>query len=80
MPGTGGVFLRMSASVRDWCHTVKSCIGIIMIGALAALAMLLIRLVGENRLQHGLNRLIHLRRKSNKDNLSPDHMVPENRS
>jgi hypothetical protein len=51
-----------------------------MVGVLAALAMLLIRLVGENRLQHCLDRMIHFRRKSSGNDLKPEHMVPENRS
>jgi hypothetical protein len=70
----------MSAYVKDWCRTVKSCAGLVLIGALASFAMMLIRLVGENRLQRYLDRLLSFRRNPHKDDLTPEHMMPENRT
>ena len=47
----------------DKCHTFKSCAGVILIGAAVAGFLLMIRLVGEKRLQRFLNFILFFRRK-----------------
>ena len=42
----------------DKCHTLKSCAGVVLIGAVAAGLILIIRLVGEIRLQRFLNFIL----------------------
>jgi hypothetical protein len=67
-----------------WAHnvrlTVQYCASVIIIGLIAAGAMLLIRLVGEQRLQKFLNLLFQYKRKHKSDKLTTESFVPDNRS
>lgn len=63
---------------RDMRHTLKSCAGVLFIGATVAGAMLIIRLVGEQRLQHVLNFLF--KRRSKVEKLNSEAFVPDNRT
>ena len=63
---------------RDRRHTLKSCAGVLLIGATVAGAMLIIRLVGEQRLQHVLSFIFKRRLKVEK--LNSEALVPDNRT
>ncbi len=47
---------------QDRRHTVKSCAGVVLIGATVAGGLLIIRLVGERRFQRFLNMLLFKRK------------------
>ncbi len=65
---------------RDMRHTIKSCAGVILIGAMAAGAMLIIRLVGERRLQRFLGIFFYLRRRPKADKLTNKAVVPDSQT
>jgi len=63
---------------RDRRQTIKSCASIVIIGTTMAAAMVIIRLVGERRLQCFLNRIMNLKIKTKADKLSGDPLVSDN--
>jgi len=65
---------------RDRRQTIKSCAGVLIIGTTVAVAMLIIRLVGEQRLQRFLNRLVNFKRKPEAEKMAGDSLVPDNQS
>ena len=65
---------------QDRCQTVKSCVGVLIIGTTVALAMVIIRLVGEQRLQRFLIRIIGFKHKPEAEKLTRDSLVPDNQS
>jgi hypothetical protein len=48
---------------QEGCQTVKSCAAVLIIGTTAAAAMVIIRLIGEQRLQRFLNRVMNFKRR-----------------
>jgi len=64
----------------DKCHTFKSCAGVVLIGAAVAGFLLIIRLVGEKRLQRFLNFIFYFRRREPELDLVSEALAPENRS
>ena len=64
----------------DKCHTLKSCIGVVLIGTAVAAMLLIIRLVGEIRLQRFLNFILFIKRREPELDLVSETLVPENRS
>ena len=64
----------------DKCHTLKSCAGVVFIGAAVAGMLLIIRLVGEIRLQRFLNFILFIKRREPELDLVSETLVPENRS
>ena len=63
--------------VRDKRLTIKSCAAVVVIGVTVACAMLIIRLVGEHRLQRFLNKLFQLKPKEKPENLAADVFMPD---
>ena len=46
----------------DTCHTLKSCVSVIFIGTAVAAMLVIIRLMGERRLQRFLNFILVFKR------------------
>ncbi len=69
---------------NNWVHdmrlTIKSCASVIIIGVIAAAAMLIIRLVGEQKLQNLLNMTFQFKRKKKAEKMSTKRFVPEKQS
>ena len=65
---------------RDGRFTIKSCASVVIIGAVVALAILIIRVVGEHRLQRFLNLLPIFRHRPKSEKLIGDAFLPNNRS
>ena len=64
----------------DKCHTLKSCAGVVLIGIAAAGMLLIIRVVGEIRLQRFLNFILFFKRSEPDLDLVSEALAPENRS
>ena len=64
----------------DKCHTLKSCTGVVFIATAVAGMLLIIRLVGEKRLQRFLNFIFAFKRRKPELDLAPEALAPENRS
>ena len=64
----------------DKCHTLKSCAGVVFIGTAVAAMILIIRLVGEIRLQRFLNFILFFKRSEPELDLVSETLAPENRS
>ena len=67
------------AGFLDKCHTLKSCAGVVLIAAAAAGMILIIRLVGEIRLQRFLNFILFFKRTKPELDLVSEALAPENR-
>ena len=76
----GRAFLIKRLWFCDRCHTFKSCAGVVFIGAAVAGMLLIIRLVGEKRLQRFLNFLLLFKRRVPELDLVSEALAPENRS
>jgi len=63
----------------DKYSTFKTCASVFLIAAVVASSFLLIRLVGEKRLQSFLNMILPLRKKEPKLDLASKAFVPENK-
>lgn len=63
--------------LSDKCETFKSCAGVIIIAAVLAGAILLIRLVGEQRFERFLYIVLFLKRKEPDPNLASDILASE---
>jgi hypothetical protein len=63
----------------DKCNTFKSCAIVFLIAAAIAGSLLIIRLVGERRLQNLLNMLLSHKRKEPDMDLVSESFAPENR-
>jgi len=63
----------------DKCHTIKSCVGVVLIGVFVSGMLLIIRLVGEKRLQGFLNFILFFKRRRPELDLASKAMAPENR-
>ena len=63
----------------DKCHTLKSCTGVVLIGATVAAMILVIRLVGEIRFQRFLDFLLFFKRRKPKLDLVSKPLASENR-
>ena len=61
----------------DKYNTFKSCAGVLLIAAAIAGSLLIIRLVGESRLQSFLNLLFSFKRKEPELDLASESFVPE---
>ena len=64
----------------DKSVTVKSCAAVVLLGTVAAALFLIIRLVGEKRLERFLNFVFRFRRKETKAGLTAEIFVADNRS
>ena len=64
----------------DKCHTLKSCTGVVLVGATVAAMILIIRLVGEIRLQRFLDFILFFKRREPELDLVSEALAPENRS
>jgi hypothetical protein len=64
----------------DKCHTLKSCAGVVFIGTAVAAMILIIRLVGEIRLQRFLNFILFFQRSEPELDLISEALAPESRS
>jgi hypothetical protein len=76
----GLIFVIAKIWSRDRRQTFKSCAGVLIIGSAVAIAMVIIRLVGEQRLQRFLNRIMSLKRKPEAKELTGDSLVTDNQS
>jgi hypothetical protein len=74
----GLIFVIAKIWSRDRRQTLKSCAGVLIIGTAIAIAMVIIRLVGEHRLQRFLNRIMRLKRKPEAKELTGDALVTDN--
>jgi hypothetical protein len=63
----------------DKCHTLKSCAGVLLIAAAVAGTLLIIRLLGEKRLQRYLDFIIFFHRKEPQLDLVSEALAPQNR-
>ena len=73
------VFLIKRIWSCDKCHTLKSCAGVVLIGAGVAGILLIIRLVGEIRLQRFLNFILFVKRREPELDLVSEVLATENR-
>ena len=64
---------------RDSRQTIKSCAGVLLIGTTVAVAMAVIRLIGERNLQRFLNKLIRVKHRPQAENLAADFFVSDNK-
>jgi hypothetical protein len=78
-PKRGRAFLIKRTGFLDKCHTLKSCAGVVLIAAAAAGMILIIRLVGEIRLQRFLNFILFFKRTKPELDLVSEALAPENR-
>ena len=76
----GRAFLIKRLWSCDKCHTLKSCAGVVFITTAVATMLLIIRLVGEKRLQRFLNFILVIKRREPELNLVSEALVTENRS
>ena len=76
----GRAFLIKRLWACDKCHTLKSCAGVVFITTALAAMLLIIRLVGEKRLQRCLNFILFFRRRESELNLVSEALIIENRS
>lgn len=67
------------SSFSDKYNTFKSCASVFLVVAAIAVSLLIIRLVGEKRLQIFLNMLLSFKRKEPKLDLASEAFVPENK-
>jgi hypothetical protein len=74
----GLIFVIAKIWSQDTRHTIKSCAGVLIIGTTVAAAMMVIRLVGEPRLQRFLNRLISFKGNTKVEKLADNTFVPDN--
>lgn len=65
---------------RDRRQTIKSCAGVLIIGTTVAAVIVIIRLVGEQRLQRFLNRIMNFKRRPEAEKLTGDSLVTDNRA
>jgi hypothetical protein len=63
----------------DKYNTFKSCASVFLVAAAIAGSLLIIRLVGERRLQSFLNMLLSFKRKEPKLDFASEAFVPENK-
>jgi hypothetical protein len=78
-PKRGRAFLIKRIRLLDKYHTLKSCTGVVLIGAAAAGMILIIRLVGEIRLQRFLNFILFFKRRNQDLDLVSEALAPDNR-
>lgn len=64
----------------DKFHTLKSCAGVVLIGATAAGLILIIRLVGEIRLQRFLNFILFFKHRKPALELISEMLAQKNRA
>jgi len=64
----------------DKCHTIKSCAGVVFIGAVLSGMLLIIRLVGEKRFQEFLYSILLFKRRDVELDLVSGALAPENRA
>ena len=65
---------------RDGRQTIKSCAGVLIIGTTVAAVMVIIRLIGERRLQRFLNRIMNFKRRPEAEKLTGDTFLTDNQS
>lgn len=65
---------------RDKRLTIKSCAAVVVIGVTVAGAMLIIRIVGERRLQRFINKLFQLKPKVKPEDMPTDVFMPDNQT
>lgn len=63
----------------DKCHTFKSCAGVFLITAIVAGFLIMVRLVGEKRLQRFLDFVFWFKRREPRIDLVSESFVPENK-
>ena len=76
----GRAFLLKRLWSCDSCHTLKSCAGVVFITTAVAAMLLIIRLVGEKKLQRILNFILLFKRREPELNLVSEALVNHNRS
>ncbi|MEJ2221413.1 MAG: hypothetical protein P8X80_11420 [Desulfobacterales bacterium] len=65
----------------DACHTLKSCVSVIFIGTVLSAMLVIIRLVGEKRLQRFLNFMLVFKRGEQPElELVSKSLAPQRRS
>ena len=64
----------------DKCHAIKSCAGVVLIGAALSGMFLIIRLVGEKRFQEFLYSIFVFKRGDLELDLVSGALAPENRA
>ena len=75
-----GVSILLKRSwFSDKYNTFKSCAGVFLVAAAIAGSLLIIRLVGERRLQSFLNMLFAFKRKQPELDLASEAFVSENK-
>ena len=62
----------------DKCHTLRSTASVLLIGTIVAMMLLIIRLVGEKRLQHFLNLILFYKGRRSKLDVASKALAPEN--
>jgi hypothetical protein len=77
-PKRGRALLIKRIGFFDKYHTLKSCAGVVLIGAVAAGMILIIRLVGEIRLQRFLNFILFFKRRNPELDLVSETLAPDN--
>ena len=65
---------------REQRFTIKSCASVVLIGATVALAILIIRVVGEQRLQRFLDLIPIFKRRQEVENLINEAFMTDSRS
>jgi len=73
----GRDFLIKRTWFCDKCHTLKSTAGVVLIGAVVAAMLLIIRLVGEKRLQHFLNFILFFKGRRSALDMASKALAPE---
>lgn len=71
--------MRKRSWLSDKYNTFKTCASVFLVATAIASSLLIIRLVGERRLQSFLNMLLSFRRKEPKLDLASEVFVPENK-
>ncbi|MGD9172789.1 MAG: hypothetical protein PVF29_01430 [Desulfobacterales bacterium] len=76
----GLIFVITKIWSQDGRQTIKSCACVLIIGTTVAAAMVIIRLIGEQRLQRFLNRIMNFKRRPEAEKLTEDAFLPNNQS
>jgi hypothetical protein len=72
-------FLLKRSWFSDKYNTFKTCASVFLVAAAIAGSLLIIRLIGERRMQSFLNMLLSFRRKESKLGLASEAFVPGNK-
>jgi hypothetical protein len=76
----GLIFLIKGIWSGDKYMTLKSCAAVVLLGTLVAAGFLIIRVVGEKRLERFLKMILFFRHKEPNQGLTAEVFIPDNRS